>query len=285
MKFCISCGSELQENVEFCTNCGANVNQMSASQGSGSDTQQPNPGAQNTQFKDTLNKVKNLNYFNFVKETAVNPTATTDGTDYNGWIQLGLIALFTALTIYNILNGLLKSFLGPIGGLVGSFSPEVSAIKSLVNSISIRLFFLTLITFALFVFGAYFIKKYAYKNKNIGVTSFVNQFSTLLTPNLIIVAAATLLALISSENTIKYALILVGISFLLVLLAYVYYLYNNVTIGGIDHFNVLLIGNIIVFAIIAIAIYLQVQSLISALENIQEMNRYIDPGSIFRGLF
>ena len=125
MKFCISCGSELQENVEFCTNCGANVNQMSASQGSGSDTQQPNPGAQNTQFNDTLNKVKNLNYFNFVKETAVNPTATTDGTGYNGWIQLGLLTLFTTLTFVNIMNGLVKAFTSNLGGL-GGFEGEIS---------------------------------------------------------------------------------------------------------------------------------------------------------------
>ena len=268
MKFCISCGSELQENVEFCTNCGANVNQMSASQGSGSDTQQPSPGAQNTQFDDTLNKIKNLNYFNFVKETAVNPTATTDESGYNGWIQLGLIALFTALTIYNILNGLLKSFLGPIGGLFGSFSQEVSAIKSVVNSISIRLFFLTLITFALFVFGAYFIKKYAYKNSNIGVTTFVNKFSGLLTPNLILVAAATVLGLMATEFTIQVALMLVMLSFLLMIISYTYYMYNNIKIGGIDHFNVVIIGNVAVIAVVAIVVYTQIEPLLTIFNEI-----------------
>ena len=272
MKFCISCGSELQENVEFCTNCGANVNQMSASQGSGSDTQQPNPGAQNTQFDDTLNKIKNLNYFNFVKETAVNPTATTDETGYNGWIQLGLLTLFTTLTFVNIMNGLVKAFTSNLGGL-GGFEGFVTGIaqtasKSVVGSIAPRLFFIILIVYATFVFGAFFIQKYAHKNSNIGVTTFVNKFSGLLTPNLILVAAATVLGLMATEFTIQVALMLVMLSFLLMVIAYTYYMYNNIKIGGIDHFNVVIIGNVAVIAVVAIVVYTQIEPLLTIFNEI-----------------
>ena len=269
MKFCISCGSELQENVEFCTNCGANVNQMSASQGSGSDTQQPNPGAQNTQFNDTLNKVKNLNYFNFVKETAVNPTATTDETGYNGWIQLGLLTLFTTLTFVNIMNGLVRVFTSNLGGLGGFVSGIAqTAGRSVVGNLAPRLFFIILIVYATFVFGAFFIQKYAHKNSNIGVTTFVNKFSGLLTPNLILVAAATVLGLMATEFTIQVALMLVMLSFLLMVIAYTYYMYNNIKIGGIDHFNVVIIGNVAVIAVVAIVVYTQIEPLLTIFNEI-----------------
>lgn len=269
MKFCISCGTELQENVEFCTNCGANVNQMSASQGSGSDTQQPNPGAQNTQFDDTLNKIKNLNYFNFVKETAVNPTATTDESGYNGWIQLGLLTLFTTLTFVNIMNGLVKAFTSNLGGLGGFVSGIAqTASKSVVGSIAPRLFFIILIIYATFILGAFFIQKYAHKNSNIGVTTFVNKFSGLLTPNLILVAAATVLGLMATEFTIQVALMFVLLSFLLMVIAYTYYMYNNIKIGGIDHFNVVIIGNVAVIAVVAIVVYTQIEPLLTILNEI-----------------
>ena len=272
MKFCISCGSELQENVEFCTNCGANVNQMSASQGSDSDTQQPNPGAQNTQFNDTLKKVTNLNYFNFVKETAVNPTATTDESGYNGWIQLGLLTLFTTLTFVNIMNGLVKAFTSNRGGddVIERFVTGIAqtAGRSVVGNLAPRLFFIMLIIYATFIFGAFFIQKYADKNSTIGVTPFVNKFSGLLTPNLILVAAATVLGLMATEFTIQVALMLVMLSFLLMVIAYTYYMYNNIKIGGIDHFNVVIIGNVAVIAVVAIVVYTQIEPLLTILNEI-----------------
>ena len=272
MKFCISCGSELQENVEFCTNCGANVNEMSASQGSDSGTQQANQGAQNTQFDDTLNKIKNLNYFNFVKETAVNPTATTDESGYNGWIQLGLLTLFTTLTFVNIMNGLVKAFTSNRGGddVIERFVTGIAqtAGRSVVGNLAPRLFFIMLIIYATFIFGAFFIQKYAHKNSNIGVTTFVNKFSGLLTPNLILVAAATVLGLMATEFTIQVALMLVMLSFLLMVIAYTYYMYNNIKIGGIDHFNVVIIGNVAVIAVVAIVVYTQIEPLLTIFNEI-----------------
>lgn len=272
MKFCISCGSKLQENVAFCTNCGAKVNEMSASQGFDSGTQQANQGAQNTQFDDTLNKIKNLNYFNFIKETAVNPTATTDESGYNGWIQLGLLTLFTTLTFVNIMNGLVKAFTSNLGGL-GGFEGFVTGIaqtagKSVVGSIAPRLFFIILIIYATFILGAFFIQKYADKNSTIGVTPFVNKFSGLLTPNLILVVAATVLGLMATEFTIQVALMLVLLSFLLMVIAYTYYMYNNIKIGGIDHFNVVIIGNVAVIAVVAIVVYTQIEPLLTILNEI-----------------
>ena len=269
MKFCISCGSELQENVEFCTNCGANVNETSASQGSDSGTQQANQGAQNTQFDDTLNKIKNLNYFNFVKETAVNPTATTDESGYNGWIQLGLLTLFTTLTFVNIMNGLVKAVTSNLDGFGGFVSGIAqTAGRSVVGNLAPRLFFIILIVYATFVFGAFFIQKYAHKNSNIGVTTFVNKFSGLLTPNLILVAAATVLGLMATEFTIQVALMLVMLSFLLMIISYTYYMYNNIKIGGIDHFNVVIIGNVAVIAVVAIVVYTQIEPLLTILNEI-----------------
>lgn len=272
MKFCISCGTELQENVEFCTNCGAKVNEMTASQGFDSGTQQANQGAQNTQFDDTLNKIKNLNYFNFIKENAVNPTATTDESGYNGWIQLGLLTLFTTLTFVNIMNGLVKAFTSNLGGL-GGFEGFVTGIaqtagKSVVGSIAPRLFFIILIIYATFILGAFFIQKYADKNSTIGVTPFVNKFSGLLTPNLILVVAATVLGLMATEFTIQVALMLVLLSFLLMVIAYTHYMYNNIKIGGIDHFNVVIIGNVAVIAIVAIVVYTQIEPLLTILNEI-----------------
>lgn len=265
MKFCISCGSELQENEQFCTNCGTSVNSTVASQGTDPVNQQPNSGAQNTQFNDSLNKIKNLNYFNFIKETAINPTAETDGTGYNGWIHLGLLALFTTLTFVNILNSLVKTFtsnLGVFGGLEGLLSGAAQTVgRSVVGSVAPRLFFITLIIYAIFIFGAFFIQKYAYKNSNIGVTPFVNQFSGLLTPNLILVAVATILGLLATEFTIQLALMLVLFSIVLMIIAYTYYMYNHIKIGGVDHFNVVIIGNVIVLAIVAIVVYTQIEPL------------------------
>ena len=269
MKFCISCGTELQENVEFCTNCGANVKEMLASQGSGPVNQQKNPDAQNTQFNDTLNKIKNLNYFNFIKKTAVNPTAETDGTGYNGWIHLGLLVLFTTLTFVNIMNGLVRVFTSNLGGLGGFVSGIAqTAGRSVVGNLAPRLFFIMLIIYATFIFGAFFIQKYADKNSTIGVTPFVNKFSGLLTPNLILVAAATVLGLVASEFTIQLALMFVLLSFLLMVIAYTHYMYNNIKIGGIDHFNVVIIGNVAVIAIVAIVVYTQIEPLLSMFNEI-----------------
>ena len=230
---------------------------------------QSQPGAQNTQFDDTLNKIKNLNYFNFVKETAVNPTATTDESGYNGWIQLGLLTLFTTLTFVNIMNGLVKAVTSNLDGFGGFVSGIAqTAGRSVVGNLAPRLFFIMLIIYATFIFGAFFIQKYAHKNSNIGVTTFVNKFSGLLTPNLILVAAATVLGLMATEFTIQVALMFVLLSFLLMVIAYTYYMYNNIKIGGIDHFNVVIIGNVAVIAVVAIVVYTQIEPLLTILNEI-----------------
>ena len=261
MKFCISCGSELQENVAFCTNCGTNVNEMTASQETAPTSEQPNSGTQTTQLNDSLDKLKNLNYFKFLKETAINPTTDTDSTGYNGWIQLGLLTLFTTLTFVNISNSLVRAFTASLGGF---FSGDAQiAGRNLISSVAPRIFFITFIIYALFIFAAYFSQKLASKNSNIRVTPFVNQYSGLLTPNLILVVAATLLALMANETTIQLALILVGLSFLLMVVAYTYYMYSNINFEEMDRFNVIVIGNVAVFTIVAIIINSQIQPLIT----------------------
>ena len=81
-------------------------------------------------------------------------------------------------------------------------------------------------------------------------------------------AAATVLGLMATEFTIQVALMLVMLSFLLMVIAYTYYMYNNIKIGGIDHFNVVIIGNVAVIAVVAIVVYTQIEPLLTILNEI-----------------
>lgn len=97
MKFCIYCGSQLEDGVQFCTNCGAPVNEQPAQTGK---PEQNTSAVQNTVFT-------NAEQTTFT----ASPVQPVQNKKYNGFaiaaLVLGLVSVFVWACCLNTITCIL----------------------------------------------------------------------------------------------------------------------------------------------------------------------------------
>lgn len=273
MKYCTNCGSEFRDEATFCSHCGAkketDVQSAPASEVNAAYVKEKLTKT----FSQTKNSIQKSGYFNYLKATAKNPSALMNGGLSNneyGWIQFAALTAVTAMALYFGIIGTAKIAFSEIGmGLFSSIGN--SLITEAIQSVIPRLVIMGLTFYAIFAGSAFVILKFLTRGTG-SFSTMLNQFGGLLTPNILLLLFSAILSmLIPTENTLVLSFLLIGFALLLCFIAFNYFLYSMSIQNKIDTFYVLLISNIVLFVVIALVVYLQIEPLISAIEEISNM--------------
>ncbi|WP_423188960.1 DUF6574 domain-containing protein [Alkalibacterium sp. f15] len=267
MKYCTNCGNELPNEASFCSKCGNRFNGATTA----THIQEINAEVVKEKLGKTFSQAKgsiqNSGYIDYFKRTAKYPTvALNEKQSNNGFIHFGILSLITVLAIYSIITGAIsiamnQTGLGALLGLSGGFTNQV-------NQLLPNLFLMSVTIYGVFVFSAYMILKILVK-KELTLTQVFTEFGGLLTPNIILLGIAAILTyLIKSENIMVLGLSFIGFTLLLCFIAMNYYIYVKSYKSTNNTFYALLISNILVFLLFSIIIYLQIEPIITAIDNL-----------------
>ncbi|CAM2845156.1 zinc ribbon domain-containing protein [Dellaglioa algida] len=211
MKTCPNCGSQQPENVKFCTNCGfafpaepgkTPVQEPTKAQSEQEPTKFQQQYAQPQETKNPNENVEQAksfakDYWFYFLNAVKHPTILENGHKYFGFATIILFALFNDLFVKLLMNSVArsvtsavdstKSFLSAFGEstTTGSSSDAVSAGQATLESgLYAKLFFLTLIVFAIYVLIGFFVRNVVLGDKTDTLMSFTNRFTHYLMVNL-----------------------------------------------------------------------------------------------------
>lgn len=287
MSKCISCDKELSPEALFCTHCGAKqdvTEEPNVEVTSTTEATEPVPASEGTtktgidgnevkeKVTQTLSsakeKLEKSGYFNYTKETAISPSgAIVEKGSIYGWIHVVVLSVLTTLSIYLVVRGFINMAFNQIG--VGSLFGVNDTVISEVRAIIVpRTLIASLIFYSVFAGTAYLSLKITAKNTD-PFNDFLTHFTSLLTPNLVLLAVASLVALLfSTQGMLTFAMVLIGFAMLLCFAAYNYFLYSRAEVKNLDKFYVLLISNALVLLVLALIVYSQVEPIITRLDQI-----------------
>lgn len=281
MQYCISCGKPLKENAVFCANCGTKVEALdtsTASNGGQKADHHSNSSEEVTEkisnsFSNAKESIQKSSYYNYFKMTAKNPSESTITEGNNGWIQLLVMVLFSAAAFAAIVQGIINIGLRALDlSFFSSFANDVTG--QIIWSIIPRVLIASAAIYLIFILVAFGAVKLTNKTADATFTNVLNEFSSLFTPNIILLVIATLLALIiptffTVGLAIVLAIVAVGLSFL----AFNYFVYHKANTQKIDKLYVLFIANITLIIILSILFIVQV---IPIFEMIDDISRYLN---------
>lgn len=272
MNFCESCGSELKPDAKFCSDCGENVIEKIITPEKIVETTAGPKEKTDFDVKEQLEKLQKIDYFKFLKETAINPSIATEKTGYNGWIQLFVLAALTTFAFNSIISGAYRMVSREMGGLMSLISNQTSSIMSgIKGELLPRLFIVSLVVYGVFFISAFLIKKFTTKSETESINEVVNQYSTLFTPNLIILVLASLFGFMGSEQTMIISMVLILLTFILNFSALTYYIYNNINVVGIDKIYTIVISNLLVITVLGVLLYLQLEPIIQLIDTLSHL--------------
>lgn len=271
MKFCTSCGKEQAIDAVFCSGCGLKSDGTNQS----GKTVTINTNDMKEKVTNTISLAKDniqkSGYGNFFKETLIRPSSAIDNeSSQNGWIHLILLTISTTFGLYMIIRSAINLAFSQIG-LGSMFGLNDAILKGVRDEILPRLTLMSFAVYIVLIATAFLSLKIMTKSSQ-SFNQAVSQFGGLLTPNIILVTLAGLLSFLSSnEEILGFSAIIISFSLLLCLASYNFFLYKNATIKRFDKFYVLLTSNLLLFLILSIIIYIQIEPIIAVIEN---LNRY-----------
>ncbi|MFR4968150.1 MAG: DUF6574 domain-containing protein [Lactobacillus kalixensis] len=245
MKTCPNCGFKMEPNVNFCTNCGADLRKVqldSATQSSHpvesiqSSESVLNSESQVTQKdsvvgsmtrsqyqEDTKEKAQSELKPNLVSEKAVNmwqwfvnswkkPFAEQSAEKWYGWGTLLVENILLILGLYICINKYTQEQLGNYGDEAGA--AVQSTISSFSTSVLFELFLYFVLTIAAMIAAAYYAHKFIYGQTE-NVFDFINRIVSCGNIAAILYVVSFLCLIIGSEDTLKLGLPLIGIAMLI----------------------------------------------------------------------
>lgn len=279
MNYCTSCGNELIKNARFCAKCGTEVKVVEGSEANSTEQSSVNPSVTTDEVKEKLSStlsnaketVQQSQYVNYFTGTAKYPTSAIGSKSTSfGWIQFLVLAIATTLAIYGALKGALEVDFPNIGMSVKDIM-NTSMYTAIRNELVPRIFLGSLIVYLTFVASAFVVLKIT-ANSEQSFHHLLTEFGGLLTPNVILLAVAALLIFVfSSEINLFLSVVIIGFTFLLCFAAYNFYLYSRASIQGLDKMYVLLISNFLVLLVLVIIIYIQVEPVVTLINDIGDM--------------
>lgn len=210
MKTCPNCGSQQPENVKFCTNCGfAFPAEPGKAPVQETIKTQPQNEQEPTKFQQQYAKpqeTKNENveqaksfakdYWFYFLNAVKHPTLLENGHKYFDFTTIILFALFNDLFVKLLMNSVARSVTSAVDSTKSLFSAfsesattssrdAVSAGQATLESgLYAKLFFLTLIVFAIYVLIGFFVRNVVLGDKTDTLMSFTNRFTHYLMVNL-----------------------------------------------------------------------------------------------------
>ncbi|WP_028273437.1 zinc ribbon domain-containing protein [Atopococcus tabaci] len=270
MNYCTQCGNELQENALFCAQCGTRKGETVPK----SDTVELNAEQVKAKLTQTLSKTKGTieksGYLDYLKETAAAPSRSLEKSASNvGWIHFSVLTLVTMLSLYGLIAGVVNMAFNEMA--MGLFSGFGSSVMSEVRSIALpRLLMVSLTYYAIFA-GAAFAGLKVLSRSTQSFAETLVQYGGLFTPNMVLLAVMGVLTyFFASEGTLYFAGFTLGFVILLSLMGFNYFLYSRSIKNKMDTLYVLLLSNIALFFVIALVLYIQIEPLLTALDNISQ---------------
>lgn len=270
MKYCKNCGNELVEEASFCTKCGSKFDETTrASPVQTIDTEVVKERIEKS-FSQAKGSIKASGYVHYFKKTAKYPTESIDSQESNnGWIHFGVLSLVTVLAIYFIISGTITVAMNQTG--LAFLSALKSGMMSQVTKLLPNMLLMSVTTYAVFIFSAYMMLKFLVK-KDITLSHTLTEFGGLLTPNIILLSVTAILTfLIKSESTLSIGLSVLVFTFLLMFIALNYYIFKKSISKTANTFYTLLISNILVFLLFSVIIYIQIEPMITAINNLETL--------------
>ncbi|MFL2079443.1 hypothetical protein [Marinilactibacillus psychrotolerans] len=255
MKKCNNCGSMMNEDAKFCTDCGTAF--LGVTLNHNADTKvETSSASNNTQTSQVVQNVSNAvksveydkvaqGYWNYFLTTLKKPSSSFSVTDRtNGWIQFVLLAFLNSLVSVFILAGIPGSETG-----IGMF---------------FKFFFVQLVINVAGI-GILFVFKNLIQKVNAPFNVVTSQYGGLLSFNivlLLIVLISSLISPIVMISIIMIGLILIGI---VNVIAFNMYLLNGKNNSKLDNFYVTVLANAVVLIIIAIIARIGMEMMIELL--------------------
>lgn len=279
MNYCSNCGNQLAETVTFCSKCGTKVTVGKSTNIDSVKSVSTNKSVNNDEVQEILSNtfskaretVKNNQFFHYFVTTVKHPTSEiSSGSQSFGWIQVILLATITTLSLYSIFKGAIKIELNELG-LSSLLDINSSVMSSVRDELVPRVFLASLVVYLTFIASAFLVLKFTSKSEQT-FSGMLTDFGGLFTPNIIILLVTSILTILfASPVNLAIAIGLVVLSFLLCFVAYNFYLFNHVSIDGLDKMYVLLVSNIIVLLILFALLYIQIEPMITVFNDIVNM--------------
>lgn len=299
MKTCPNCGAPMGADVNFCTNCGAdirnvpldsevqsneaNVNSVSKSNDTMEQVTTPtreqhrvatnmdgNQQAQQTQSQrsqsmdTTVIKAKAVNMWQWFVNSWKHPFEDQDAESWYGWVTLLVENILLVLGLYICINKYAQNQLGD--SEIGQAAQSV--ISNFSTSSLFELFLYLILVIVAMIGAAYYAHKFVYGSTE-PLFSFVNKIVSCSNISAILYVVSFICLIIGSEDMLKIGLPLVGIAMTIFSLATYTVVVGDITPTVNDKFYGLLIVVIVQFLVMYIlgkifgtAIYNQIQNLI-----------------------
>jgi Predicted membrane protein len=162
---CPNCGTSLKEGTKFCTKCGTTITEAVETTGNASDKVATKP---NNEKMDSFKK-NSLNYFQWFKNTIKHPSEVEQDNQYFGLVSFLINALLIAYSFYILGNKILTMVITGMQDSMGILGYEESTPKMDIPtgiSLYLKLFFVVLAYFLIFILIGFLAKKYFIDEKN-----------------------------------------------------------------------------------------------------------------------
>lgn len=278
MKFCSNCGEKLTEGAMFCSNCGTAVNgnqlkevnqenkQYDAGQ---SHVNQPKVDVKDT-FHDVKDAIQTNGYFNFIKKSLTNPsTIQTFDNSYYGWIHFGFLAILFTISLYFLLRGMILWSMTDSYMMRQEFGAADMGLRIIQEVLLPRLSIVSFITFLTYPLAAFITLKF-FTNIKQSFNQLLNQMAGLFTVNIVILLLSVFISLIfKTPGTLTFSMILILLVVPLTIIAYNYYIFNNIHESKIDNYYIILTGNLLLIFFSFIIGFLHMDAVTSFIQEIE----------------
>lgn len=191
---CPNCHSQQPENINFCTNCGFSFSANLAKNPNLTKIQNiKEPTKFQQQFAPSQDpKMKNIeqaktfasNYWSYFLNAIKHPTILENGHKYFGFTTIILFAIFNDIFVKLIMDNVAKSVNSSL--FSGLFNTQSTYAPTIDSSVYAKLFFLTLLTFAIYILIGFFVRNVVLGDKSDTLLSFTNRFTHYLMINLVL---------------------------------------------------------------------------------------------------
>lgn len=294
MKTCPNCGSQQPENVKFCTNCGfafpTETDQTSVQESAQKQSKtEPEPTKFQQQYaqpqetkNENVEQAKSFakNYWTYFLNAIKHPTLLEKGHKYFGFTTIILFGLFNALFVKLLMNNVASSVTSVVdraNSLTGALSESTSsrdAVRagqsSLESGLYVKLFFLTLLVFAIYVLIGFFVRNVVLGDKTDTLMTFTNRFTHYLMVNLALSVISMILMLVGMKGAAVFTYLLMAI---VMSVAFILSMIVDTNPIKIDRLYGVVIGQLLLALVIFIIMTVFAVSLASNLTSIMDAAR------------
>ncbi|WP_409021837.1 DUF6574 domain-containing protein [Dellaglioa sp. P0083] len=273
---CPNCHSQQPENVNFCTNCGFSFSVNLAKKTNLTKIQNiKEPTKFQQQFAPSQDhKMKNIeqaktfasNYWSYFLNAIKHPTILENGHKYFGFTTIILFAIFNDIFVKLIMDNVAKSVNSSL--FSGLFNTQSTYAPTIDSSVYAKLFFLTLLTFAIYILIGFFVRNVVLGDKSDTLLSFTNRFTHYLMINLVLAVLSMIFMLLGMRGL---AVFMYALMALIMSIAFILSIIIDTNPLKIDKLYIVVIGQLllalvfmIVMSVFAVSLAANIASIISA---------------------